>query len=53
MLLAIALLHAPAGFGQIYGFMDSEGVSHFAAEPLDDRYTQGHSMLQVAYERHL
>lgn len=33
-----ALLHSPFGAAQVYGFVDGEGVAHFAAEPVDARY---------------
>jgi hypothetical protein len=31
-------MYAPAGLAQIYSFVDGEGVAHFAAEPIDERY---------------
>lgn len=37
-LLTVTLMYAPAGLAQIYGFVDGEGVAHFAAEPIDERY---------------
>ena len=38
VILAAALLYTPYGVAQVYGFVDADGVAHFAAEPLDGRY---------------
>ena len=37
-LLIVTLMYAPAGLAQIYGFVDGDGVAHFAAEAIDERY---------------
>jgi len=36
-LVAGLMLHTPA-FADIYGFVDDQGVTHFAPEPIDPRY---------------